>query len=161
METLRQRFRVGSRAESVPIQRALGQMGSGGGGRGREKGGWSGLELRGRGSWASERKRALSLTVAAVHRVGLLHLILSSRYLENKPPLTRDGRIENHTESVRASHPLPRFDPIHYAAFCPSLGMCDFFCFFFNRTQTTSQSCNGNHLSVEVFELRQGSLLGQ
>lgn len=78
----------------MPIRRALGQKGRRGGkGRGRAE--WSGVEPRGRGSRASERKRALSLTVADVHGVEdwrrrrLLISILSSRCLGNTLPTTK------------------------------------------------------------------------
>lgn len=85
------------------------------------------MEPRGRGSRASERKRALSLTVADVHGVEdwrrrrLLISILSSRYLGNTLPTTKQKIVgilyvcRTHffffRQRTRVIHPLPSFDP--------------------------------------------------
>lgn len=92
------------------------------------------MEPRGRGSWASERKRALSLTVADVHRVEdwrrrrLLISILSSRYLGNTLPTTKQKIVRilyvcrTHFFSSVKEH--ESFIPCQVSMLIPSVCLC-------------------------------------
>lgn len=91
------------------------------------------MEPRGRGSWASERKRALSLTVADVHGVEdwrrrLLISILSSRYLGNTLPTTKQKIVRilyvcrTHFFSSVKEH--ESFIPCQVSMLIPSVCLC-------------------------------------